>query len=97
VAELSAAFALKGYQPQTISVRSEAGVLSAPRFVPNPVHADLQPVGSADKKRIKQTPVAAAPKNSPALASDAVPASSNVAEAAAPAPIAPFPAIAEVK
>jgi hypothetical protein len=62
VAELSATFALKGYQPQTISVRSEtSGVLSAPRFVPNPVHADLRPVAAA-KKRIKmKTPVAGSP------------------------------------
>ena len=52
VTELSATFELKGYQPQTISVRSEtSGVLSAPRFVPNPVHADLQPVVTTTKKR----------------------------------------------
>ena len=45
VTELSATFALNGYQPQTISVRSEtSGVFSTPRFVPNPVHADLRPV-----------------------------------------------------
>ena len=51
VTELSATFELKGYEPQTISVRSEtSGVLSAPRFVPNPVHADLQPVASAKKR-----------------------------------------------
>jgi hypothetical protein len=63
VAELSATFALKGYQPQTISVRSEtSGVLSAPRFVPNPVHADLRPVAASAKKRIKmKTPVAGSP------------------------------------
>jgi hypothetical protein len=52
VTELSATFALKGYQPQTISVNSEtSGVLSAPRFVPNPVHADLQSVATSAKKR----------------------------------------------
>ena len=52
VTELSATFELKGYQPQTISVRSEtSGVLSAPRFVPNPVHADLQSVVTSAKKR----------------------------------------------
>jgi hypothetical protein len=80
VAELSATFALKGYQPQTISVRSETpGVFSAPRFTPNPVHADLRPVplAASAKKRIKKKPpVAASDQNSPAPAtSSAVPAS----------------------
>jgi len=62
VAELSATFAHKGYQPQTISVRSEKseGLFAPPRFVPNPVHADLQPVGtSAKRQQRKETPVAA--------------------------------------
>ena len=55
VAELSATFAHKGYQPQTIAVRFEFS-----RFVPNPVHADLQPVGaSAKRQQRKETPVAA--------------------------------------
>jgi hypothetical protein len=69
--ELSATFSLKGYRPQTISVRSEtSGVFSTPRFVPNPVHVDLQPVMAAARKRIKkQTPVAASPENSPATTS----------------------------
>ena len=82
VAELSAAFALRGYQPQAISVRSESSVLSGARFVPNPVHADLQPVAGLAKKRAKkQTPVAASSENSP----EAVPASSSTPEATAPA------------
>jgi hypothetical protein len=62
VAELSATFAHKGYQPQTISVRSEKseGFFAPPQFVPNPVHADLQPVGaSAKRQQRKETPVAA--------------------------------------
>ena len=46
VAELSATFALKGYQPQTVAVHSEkAPLLSPPQFTPNPVHAELKPVG----------------------------------------------------
>src|SRR5271165_865147 len=73
--ELPAMFALKGYQPQTISVRSEtSGEFSAPRFTPNPVHADLQPVphAASAKKRIKKkTPVAASDENSPMPASSA--------------------------
>jgi len=78
--ELPATFALKGYQPQTISVRSEtSGVFSAPRFAPNPVHADLRrvPLAASAKKRIKKkTPVATSHENSPAPISAAVPASS---------------------
>ena len=50
VAELSATFAHKGYQPETISVRSEKSVFAPPRFAPNPVHADLQPVGASAKR-----------------------------------------------
>ena len=64
VAELSATFAHKGYQLQTISVRSEKseGLFAPPRFAPNPVHADLQPVGtSAKRQQRKETPVAADP------------------------------------
>ena len=51
VADLSATFAHRGYQPQTISVHSEKseGFFAPPQFVPNPVHAELQPVGSAKR------------------------------------------------
>jgi hypothetical protein len=93
--EMSATFALSGYQPQTISVRSEAsGGLSAPRLAPNPVHVELRPVPVAPpaKKRVKKkTPVAAAHANSqvasaappaPAPMSASVPASSPAPEAA---------------
>jgi hypothetical protein len=83
VAELSAVFALKGYQPQTISVRSESSVLSGANFVPNPVHADLQPfAGPAKKRTKKQTPVAASSENS----SETVPASASTPQATTPAP-----------
>ena len=79
--ELPATFALKGYQPQTISVRSEtSGVFSAPRFDPNPVHADLRPVvvSASAKNRIKKkTPATASHENSPASTSAAVPASTT--------------------
>src|SRR5208337_440859 len=73
--ELQATFALKGYQPQTISVGSEtSGVFSTPRFVPNPVHADLRPVTAAARKRIKkQTPVSPSPENSPTSTTPAHP------------------------
>jgi hypothetical protein len=82
VAELSATFAHKGYQPQTITVRPEtSGAFSAPQFVPNPVHADLQPVGASAKRR--QTPVATA---HPAVPNSvAAPAEPDSADVTAPA------------
>jgi hypothetical protein len=77
VAELSATFALNGYQPQTIPVRSQtSGSLSAPRFDPNPVHANLQPVRAAtpSKKRItKKPPTAASHEDLPAADAPAAP------------------------
>lgn len=98
VTELSATFELKGYQPQAISVRSETGVLSAPRFVPNPVHADLQSVvTSAKKRKGRKMPVATSPANSPAPISAALPASPSAPEATAPTTNAPLPPLAEVK
>jgi hypothetical protein len=78
VAELSATFAHKGYQPQTIAVRSEKseGLFAPPRFVPNPVHADLQSVGaSAKRQQRKETPIAA--ENPPGAVSAEATASSN--------------------
>jgi hypothetical protein len=85
VAELSATFALKGYQPETISVRSEAsGVVSAPRFVPNPVHANLRPVGASAKRRLRKEMPAAAANPPKAIAGD-VTTSSNAPEATGPA------------
>jgi hypothetical protein len=83
VAELSATFTHKGYQPRTISVRSEtSGVLSAPRFVPNPVYADLRPVGASAKRRPKRSPVAAA--NPPGPISADVALSSSAPEPTGP-------------
>jgi PEGA domain len=78
VAELSATFAHKGYQPQTITVRSEKSeaFFAPPRFAPNPVHADLQRVGaSAKRQQRKETPVAA--ENPPGPVSANATASSN--------------------
>jgi len=76
VAGLSATFAHKGYQPQTISVRPEKldGLFAPPRFAPNPVHADLQPVGSSAKRRQrKETPVATENPPAPISADATVP------------------------
>ena len=78
VAGLSATFAHKGYQPQTISVRPEKldGLFAPPRFAPNPVHADLQLVGaSAKRQQRKETPIAA--ENPPGAVSAEATASSN--------------------
>jgi hypothetical protein len=86
--EFSVTLALSGYQPQTVSVRSEAeGATAAPRLAPNPVHVDLQAVAPKKPVSKKKKPVAAAarPAASPPVAS-AAPAS---APALAPAPSAP--------
>jgi hypothetical protein len=108
--ELSATFALNGYQPQTISVRSEASTgLSSPRLAPNPVYVELRAVAVAPptKKRVKKKPPdAAAPANSPVASaapaapppvSATAPASSPAPEAAASATNYPWPSPPGVK
>src|ERR1700737_3098017 len=71
-------------KPQTLSVHSEtSGVLSAARFVPNPVHAELRPVVASANKRGRPT-VAAASANPPEPISADVPASSTAPEPTAP-------------
>jgi hypothetical protein len=82
VTEFSATFALKGYQPQTLSVHSETSGAAA-RFVPNPVHAELRPVVASANKRGRPT-VAAASANPPEPISADVPASSTAPEPTAP-------------
>jgi PEGA domain len=61
VAELSATFALKGYQPQDVAVHPEKSLLSSPKFTPNPVHAELRRVGaSASRQQLSNdAPIAA--------------------------------------
>ena len=65
--EFSVTLALSGYQPQTVSVRPEAGspTAAAPRLAPNPVHVDLQAVAppkkpAAKKKKLVATAVRSA-------------------------------------
>jgi hypothetical protein len=66
LAELSATFALKGYHSRTVAVHSEKSLLIFPKFAPNPVHAELQPIGAASRKQEKhETPVAAANPRGP--------------------------------
>ena len=58
--EISATFALHGYQPQTISVRQEP---NSPKLAPDPVFVELR----ARKKHLKKKPPAVAARaNSPA-------------------------------
>jgi hypothetical protein len=79
VAELSVTFTRRGYQQQTISVHSEGGLLSAPQFSPNPVHADLRPVVASQRGRAK---IEASVNNTAPTSADAT-ASSIAPEAAA--------------
>jgi hypothetical protein len=103
--EISAAFALNGYQPQTVWVRSEAAPgLGPPRLVPNPVYAELRPVSAPSaRKRMKKKPaVVAGPANSPvtsaALAGpQAEPTLSTSTEVAASATNYPWPDPSRVK
>jgi hypothetical protein len=107
--ELSATFALNGYQPQTISVRSEGSTgFSSPRLAPNPVYVELRaaPVAPPTKKRVKKKPAVAAPANSPVASaapaapsptSATAPASSPAPEAAASATNYPWPSPPGVK
>src|SRR6202011_3276905 len=91
--ELSATFALVGYQPETVSVRSEeASVFSSPKLTPNPVHVELHamPATSAKRKIRKRPAGASAAAASPPGAGAAPAPSSN--EAAASATNYPWPA-----
>jgi hypothetical protein len=93
VAELSAAFTLKGYQPQTVAVHTEnSTVLSPPQFAPNPVHADLLPAGASAKNRVRENVAAQGRQTTPTP----TPMS---ADSSAPEAIAPTtnPTWAEVK
>ena len=60
--EFSVTLALSGYQPQTVSVRPEAGspTAAAPRLAPNPVHGDLQAVAPPKKPAAKKKKLVAA-------------------------------------
>jgi hypothetical protein len=71
VADVSATFALKGYQRQTIAVHSEGGgVFSTAQFAPNPVHADLQRGVASAQPRTRSKTAAAKPRANSAEAHD---------------------------
>jgi hypothetical protein len=72
--EISAEFAFKGYQRQTVSLHSEGSQwLGSAHLVPNPVYAELQrsPVASAVEKRVKKKPAVAAAGTNSSVASAA--------------------------
>jgi hypothetical protein len=97
--EFSVTVALSGYQPQTVSVRSEAeGATAVPRLAPNPVHVNLQAVAPKKPVAKKKKPVAAAagPATSRPVASAAPMAAPTPASTPglAPAPSAPAEAAA---
>jgi PEGA domain len=79
--EMQVSFALNGYQPQTLQVRTEApptsyGEAGPPRLQPNPVYAELQSVRSPAKKSApKRKPTAQ--KSTPAPAQANTPAQAN--------------------
>lgn len=107
--ELSATFALNGFQSQTVSVRSEGGsTFSSPRFAPNPVYVELRPAVSPAKKRLKKKPPVEAKRPGSSVASaapaGAPPAAATTAATPAPAPEAaasatnyPWPAPASAR
>jgi hypothetical protein len=76
--EISATFALNGYQAQTVSVRQEP---NSPKLAPNPVFVELRATGK--KHRKKKPPAVAAQAGSPVAS--AAPATPPAASAAAPA------------
>src|SRR6516225_10094422 len=92
VAELSVTFTRKGYQPQTVSVRSEGGgVFSAAEFAPNPVHADLVATGASARNSVKEKVARGGRQTKPTPTAD-----SDTPEATAPSSN-PNPNWAEVR
>jgi hypothetical protein len=101
--EFTVTFTLNGYQPQTIPVRIAAslepidpntGRMPAPRLVPNPVYAELQPVPPPPPPRRRTEPKPrpeppAAPAPAPAAAWPPPPATQSAPTAAWPAPPPP--------
>jgi hypothetical protein len=86
--EFSLTLALKGYQPQTVSVRKDAPDSS--QLAPNPINVELQPVPSIAKKRaaLKKKPAVAA-KPAPTQSTSAQPTRAQAPAAAAPLTPAP--------
>ncbi len=86
VPELSATFALAGYQPETVAVRSEEGsFFSSAKLKPNPVHVELHAMPAAPAKKIRKRPAeasAAKRANPPVASASAAPPSASAAASA---------------
>jgi hypothetical protein len=94
---MSVSFALNGYQPQTLQVRTEAppqsyGDAGPARLQPNPVYAELQPVNPPAKKKPavkrKQTAEKAAPAPAQPQTTGSTPATTS---SASPSSSYPWP------
>jgi hypothetical protein len=95
--EFTVSFALPGYQPQTVPVRTVAsndprdanaeGELSAPRLVPNPVFVELAPASGPPVAARKPPP----PKKKPAPRPAPTAMAPEPAPSPAPAPASPWP------
>jgi hypothetical protein len=86
--EITATFELKGYEPQTVSIRPEIVAGSdAARLAPNPVHAELHAAKNRKKPAVSAKPAATRSANA-AAASAPVTASADpaTAESAPPMP-----------
>jgi hypothetical protein len=108
--EVSATYALNGYQSQTVSLRSDGGgTFSSAHLAPNPVYVELAaaPAPTPAKKHARKKPavakirptssVASAASDTPAPAAAAVPAQSGPTESAASATNYPWPEPPKVK
>jgi hypothetical protein len=86
--EISARFALDGYQPQTISVRQEP---NSPKLAPHSVFVELRkaPAGAGKKHLKMKPPAVAARANSPVASAPATPPAASAApQASSPTPAA---------
>jgi hypothetical protein len=89
--EFSLTLALKGYQPQTVSVRKDPADSS--QLAPKPINVELQPVPARPAKKraaLKKKPAVAA-KQAPAQSASAQPTQAQAPATAAPP--APAPAV----
>ncbi len=93
VAELSATFALKGYQPQTVAVHSDGSRFSAPQFIPNPIYAELKPVRAAASKQQKHEKAAAASNPRGGVSAEVTTSSEATPSSNVPPPVSTYGAV----
>jgi hypothetical protein len=88
--EFTATFELKGYQPQTISIRPEIAAGSdAARLAPNPVHAELHAAKNPKKPTVSAKPAAAKTASAAPAAAPVTATADQATAASAPEPAAP--------